>query len=519
MLEGQVVEHDRVEYKRGWNPSETIHTICAFANDYSNVNGGYFVIGIEAVDGIPVLPPLGVPKEQLDKIQQGIFQYCNMIQPRYIPKMDIVNYHDTGTFLLYLWCSAGDGGPYQAPVDVYAKKKDGKKTDRVMRYWIRSGSVTTYAKENELSELFDKFNAIPYDDRVNRSATIENIRHGYLEDFLRESNSSLVSELNTRSMEDLLLSLEVANETDTDVEIRNIGLLMFGNRPDKLIPGAHIDLVRFYSLDAEASDDFTEKAFTGPIYKQIRDVLEYIKTNIIEEKVVKIQNQAESVRFYNYPYNALEEVVVNAVLHKSYRDPEPVEIRVYIDCIQVINYPGPAHWIDMSTLAAGKVRARKYRNRRIGEFLKEIDLSEKQSTGISKILRELNQNGSPMPEFETDADRTYMIVTIRIREGFEAETQKFAQKDERTLSELMSEVLSREDYEKLLPIIEYLEIHDSINPKMAETLVNKSPATVRRYLRLLVSANVLEPKGKAKNIVYFKQQLLEAEIEQSAQKK
>ena len=127
LLKGRIVEDSRVEYKKGWNPSDTIHTICAFANDYSNVNGGYIVIGIEAPDGIPLLPPQGVPYEQLDKIQQEIFQYCNMIEPRYIPKMEVVDYKGSGVFLLYLRCSAGDGGPYQAPADVYSDKKSEKK--------------------------------------------------------------------------------------------------------------------------------------------------------------------------------------------------------------------------------------------------------------------------------------------------------------------------------------------------------------------------------------------------------
>ena len=34
LLNGRVVEQDRVEYKRGWNPTETIQTICAYANDF-----------------------------------------------------------------------------------------------------------------------------------------------------------------------------------------------------------------------------------------------------------------------------------------------------------------------------------------------------------------------------------------------------------------------------------------------------------------------------------------------------
>ncbi len=159
---------------------------------------------------------------------------------------------------------------------------------------------------------------------------------------------------------------------------------MFGERPDKLIAGSKIELVRFHDREAEASD-FTEKTFYGPIWKQVRDALDYIKTTVIEEKVVKVDGRAEADRFFNYPYNALEEALVNAVLHKNYKEDVPVEIRIYLDQIQIINFPGPDHYIDMEKFAAGKVRARRYRNPKIGEFFKEIDLSEKKSTGISKF--------------------------------------------------------------------------------------------------------------------------------------
>jgi ATP-dependent DNA helicase RecG len=261
------------------------------------------------------------------------------------------------------------------------------------------------------------------------------IRRGYLEDYLRDSDSSLVSEMNARSAEDLLLSMEVANNTDAGIMLRNIGVLMFAERPDKFIPCTQIDLVHFHTPDAEGSDEFTEKTFYGPIQKQVRDALHYIDTTIITKKVVKIEGQAESESYYNYPYNALEEVLVNSVFHKSYRDPEPIEIRIYVDCIKILNYPGPELWIDMEKFAKGMIISRKYRNRRIGEFFQEIDLSEKKSTGITKILRVLERNGSPPPEFETDPGRHYMIATIRIRDGFEAHE---------VINEVINEVVNRQ---------------------------------------------------------------------------
>lgn len=495
LLEGKVVERHRVEYKKGWNPNDIIQTICAFANDYANINGGYIVIGVEAQDGIPILPPCGVDKEKVDLIQQEIFQYCNQIEPRYIPKIDVVNYPNEDTHLIYLKCSPGDAGPYRAPVDVYSKKRDGK-ADKTMHYWIRPASLTTIAKHGEISELFEKFNAIPYDDRVNRLATIDVIRRGYLEDFLRDSDSSLVKDINVRTLEDLLLSLEVANETDTGIELRNIAVLMFADRPDKLIPGAYIDLIQFNNEEAEAGNDFIEKRFTGPIWKQVNDALDYINTNVIKTKINKIENKEKSEKYYNYPYNALEEALVNAVFHKSYRDNTPVEIRIYVDKIMIINFPGPDKWINMDKFAHGLVRARKYRNRRIGELFKEISLSEKQSTGISKILGELKKNGSLAPVFETDEDRTYLETTIMIREGFD----EFIMSE--SMSELMSESMSKLERSRMDVLIPYFGNDNSVDSGMAAKILGVEIKTASRLLSKGEKIGILDSEGKTKDKKY-----------------
>lgn len=346
--------------------------------------------------------------------------------------------------------------------------------------------MKTIAKEEELSELFDKFNSIPFDDRVNREATISDIRRGYLEDFLRESNSSLAKDIDAKSLEELLIAEEAANKTDTELAIRNIGILMFSDHPEKFISGAQIDLIKFNSAEAEASDGFTEKTFTGPIHKQVRDALDYIKTNVIEEQVVKISNQAEAERYFNYPYNALEETLVNAIFHKSYREPEPVEVRIYVDCIKIINFLGPAKWIDMENFSQGKALTRKYRNRRIGEFLKEIDLSEKKSTGIPKILWELKKNGSPLPESETDDERTYIITTIRMHEGFE-----------------IKKSMSGLETKRMKLIFSYLETNSEINSAKVAKLINVQIKTANRLLKKAEDLDLIMSSGKTKNKVYF----------------
>ena len=68
-----------------------------------------------------------------------------------------------------------------------------------------------------------------------------------------------------------------------------------------------------------------------------------------------------------------------------------------------------------------RVSNRRYRNRRIGDFLKELHLTEGRNTGFKKIIDALEANGSPKPEFETDEDRSYFITRLFVHEGFTRE--------------------------------------------------------------------------------------------------
>ena len=96
-----------------------------------------------------------------------------------------------------------------------------------------------------------------------------------------------------------------------------------------------------------------------------------------------------------------------------------------LDCINIMNFLGIARSISEKTIAEGKrFVSRYYRNRRLGEFLKELDLSEGHSSGIPTIQEELEKNGSPRAEFFTDEDRRVMRIRIQIHLAFlEADDQ------------------------------------------------------------------------------------------------
>ena len=50
MLSKQKIESNRIEFKKGWNPGSIYHSICAFANDFDNLGGGYIIVGVDTDD-------------------------------------------------------------------------------------------------------------------------------------------------------------------------------------------------------------------------------------------------------------------------------------------------------------------------------------------------------------------------------------------------------------------------------------------------------------------------------------
>ena len=106
--------------------------------------------------------------------------------------------------------------------------------------------------------------------------------------------------------------------------------------------------------------------------------------------------------------------MVNAVYHRGYDQREPVEVRVNPEGIDIVSYPGPDASIRIEALASDKIVARRYRNRRIGEFLKELDLTEGRCTGIPIIREAMANNGSPPPRFSTDEGRTYFVTELPV---------------------------------------------------------------------------------------------------------
>ncbi len=240
-------------------------------------------------------------------------------------------------------------------------------------------------------------------------------------------------------------------------------------------------------------DHFDEKCFKGPLARITREALDYIRRNYLKETVVKHPDRAEAERFWNFPYPAIEEAVVNAVYHRSYEIREPIEVRITPEDLVVLSFPGPDRSIRMKDLRSGKAVSRRYRNRRIGEFLKELDLTEGRSTGIPKILKVMKKNGSPPPQFETDEDRSFFLIRLPVH--LEVELEKTSEKTSGETSEKTSEKTPVKTSDRILHLL-----RDNPNMTLAEVseIIEKSLRAVERASSKLVKAGRLKYVGPQK---------------------
>ena len=405
LLRGRGVESERVEFKASWDASSTgpqvLRTICAFANDYHNLNGGYVVIGVAEADGRAVLPPAGISAQHAEAAQRWIRGNCNRLDPPYAPTLSPERVD--GRLVLVVWAPASDMRPHRTP----ARSKGGES-----KYWIRLGTETVDAGQrgNLLRGLIDQTSRVPWDDRPERIAEVGDMREAKVREFLRDVGSGLLEEPDAREIYRRMRLVVPVNDHEVP---RNVGLLFFSNDPAQWFRGAKIEVVHFAA--DRAGDIQDEYTFGGSLPDQVRSCLAHLR-NLCSSHLQKQHDDIHARKWATYPVVALREALMNAVYHRSYDvdQPDPTKVHVFPDRVEIASYPGPVPGIRRAHLLPdAKIRsAAPARNRRIGEFLKELDLAEGHLTGLPKIYAAMSRNGSPPPSFDFDEERTYFQAIL-----------------------------------------------------------------------------------------------------------
>jgi ATP-dependent DNA helicase RecG len=484
LINSRTIESSRIEFKRGWNPFNILRTVCAFSNDIDELGGGYIIIGIEEAGGIIQLPPYGLEQKSLDAIQREFFKLCNNnIREKVFPQIEAIEFQ--GKWIIVIWVTTGDERPY------VASDSPGKKAKMV--HYVRHGTVTKEASKLQIKQLQELANINYYDSRANPKANLSHLDLSLIQSYLKDTGANLFEESSSIPFEELCRKMDIIKGPSENLKPINAGLLLFSKTPSEFFPGCKTNLVVF--ADETGSEiDYTIE-FNGPIQNQIREILQFFKSNIIKEKVTKDPFQAESQTFFNYPFQALEEVIVNSLYHRSFENPEPNQIRVFPygpnRRIEISSFPGPLSPIDQEALLQERVPP-KNRNIKLGDFLKYLKLTEKFGSGIPTVRKVLANNGSPAPNFITDDDKSHFMVVIGIHSDWNDEdsvsTNKKAKRVLSNEEQLILEVCelglsTKEIIKSLSNQISAVEMSEMIEKLLSENFLAKK--TVSQFFGLI----------------------------------
>lgn len=413
LLNKQKIESNRIEFKKGWNPASIYHSVCAFANDFDDLGGGYIVVGVDTDEatGVAIRPVEGIPTEKIDGILQEMVGYNNKISPYYMPRTSVEEVD--GKSVLVIWCPAGINRPYSVPENVTAKSMTKE------YFYVRNGTSSIIAKGEVLDELRELASRVPFDERGNPDIRLEDISTLLLREYLVKVGSKLASDINTKPLQEILEQMDLYVGPKENRMLRNVAAMMFCENPSKFFKRTQVEIVYFPEGRLNNPSNLYEGAvITGSVPQIIDRTLEYLKRMLVMQSIIKPNDDYRSRKFYTYPYQALEESVTNSLYHRDYQEWEPVVITVEPDGITIQNVGGPDRSISAADISRCDILvSRRYRNRRLGEYLKELDMTEGRSTGIPTIQNVLENNGSPRATIVTDEDRTFFRITIPCHEA------------------------------------------------------------------------------------------------------
>lgn len=369
-LESASVERTRSQT----DTAKFCEAICAFANDMpGRGERGYLLIGADDRTG----EPTGIrASDELLRNLAGLAENGNILPPPAIAVGRV---------------SLSDGRGDIVVVEV--QPSDLPPVRYRGRVWIRRGPRKAIANEAEEAILLERRTAHvrSFDVRPCRDACLEDLAVDlFLNNYLPLAVDPEILAENHRPLKEKLATLRFYDlKSDCPT---HAGLLLFGKDVLSWLPNAFVQYVRFEGV--ELSDEIAfEKQFLGDLLTMTRDLAAFVGLLSARrpERVSSLAERAVS----EYPEIALRELLVNAILHRSYEAPAPVRFYQFDDRIEIQN-PGPLFGLATPENFPSQT---SYRNPVLAEAMKTLGIINRFGRGVYRAQSALERNGSPPAEF------------------------------------------------------------------------------------------------------------------------
>jgi ATP-dependent DNA helicase RecG len=382
-------ESDRAERKESFMgnvPKKARQAVCAFANDLPGYNQpGVLFIG--AMDN-------GEPSN-FQITEQLLLSLADMktdgnILP--LPALTVEKRVLKGAEMAVITVMPSDMPPV---------KFDG-------RIWIRTGPRRAIANEQEERILVEKrrYKNLPFDICPVPSSSSSDLSKTIFEnEYLPAAFASDVLEENNRSYEERLASCKmIVSPEDSTPTV--LGLLSLGKSPQDYLAGAYIQFLRIDGNEL-ADPVIDEEKIGGAIVEMLRRAEEKLKAH--NRTAIDITSMSTHQIDTPYPQVALQQILYNAVLHRTYESTNsPIRVYWFNDRIE-INSPGGPYG-NVTSENFGQPGITDYRNPNIADVLKTFGFVQAFGRGIATAQRVMEENGNPPLEFETNQSTVLCIL-------------------------------------------------------------------------------------------------------------
>ncbi len=386
------IESDLAERKESWRgdaPDKGRQAVCAFANDLpDHRRPGVLFIGAKD-DGTSV--GLTVTDELLRTLSD-IRTDGNILPP---PSILIEKRTLYGAEMAVVTVQPSDTPPIRYKG----------------RVWIRVGprrAIATPQEERILNER-RRFKDIPFDVQPVPSSDLSALsRILFEQEYLPNAFAPDVLSANERTYEQRLAACRMLASADDPVPTI-LGLVVLGLSPRDWIPG---DYIQFLRIDGQNWNDpiIDEKLIDGDLGQIMRRIDEKIDAhNRIQ---VDIHSADRETRVSPYPKVALQQLIRNAVMHRTYENTNaPVRVTWFNDRIEISNPGGPFGIVTQENF--GRPGITDYRNPNLADAMKVMGYVQRFGIGIQTARSALRDNGNPDLEFQVEP--MTVLVTVRRR--------------------------------------------------------------------------------------------------------
>ena len=483
-LLNQQDECEWIEGKGGHESSHSVmETVCAFSNE-PGLAGGYILMGV-AEDKTSLFPQYKtVHISDPDKFQRDFVSRCSsMFNMPIRPKVSVekINKHTV------IKVQVNELPQNQKPLYF---KSEGLPSGA----YRRIGSTDQRCTEDDMHIFYA--DATSFDQTPVKGSSMNDVDENALKRYrnLREKVNPAAEELSYTDNE-LLEALGCLNR-ENKTELNLAGLLLFGTTKAlrTFYPMLRVDYIRVPGNKWVEDPDnrFTTIDMRGPLLTLIYRLIDAIQSDL--PKGFLLPEEGIQASPLGLPTRALREAIVNALMHRSYREHRPIQVIRYDNRIEIIN-PGYSLKSEEHLGEPGS----ETRNPFIAAVFHETNLAETKGSGIRAMRKLMEQAHLAPPTFDSDRNSNEFTSRLLLHHFLN-------EKDVSWLNSFEAYDLADSQKQALIFVREVGAIDNLTYRQMADCDTLKASSE----LRTLKDFGLLSQKGKGKSTYYIAGEKLSA---------